>query len=167
MTLEIFRSIKHQNIISLLNLHPILMLLMYSLEIVERNLLLLIPRPFLGPLVAHLRLAPQVNDHRRLPIEYVAVSLVHLAVDSVLGLIDEPEIAHQLAEDVSVGEDAALGDLDGGGVLAFALLPLLDAGEYGVVQEGEAPSLGFFVVVFEDVEALPSDVLPFGHWLLD
>jgi hypothetical protein len=66
-----------------------------------------------------------------------------------------------------VGEDASLRDLHGVGILPLALLPLAHSGESSIVQEGQTPPLGLFIVLLKDVKALALDVLPFGNRFLD
>lgn len=140
---------------------------MNPLQVIERDLFLLISAALLRASVTHFRLASEIYDHGGLPVQNITVAFVHLPVDSVLSLIDEAQIPHQLPKDVAVGKDTPFSDLHGGGVLPLKFFPLLDAGKHREVQERQSPSFRVLVVVVEDVEALPAHVLPLGHWFLD
>ena len=143
------------------------MLLVDEGEVVEGDFCFLGAHAALGALVALLGGALEVDDLGLVDFCHGLEAAVERLEDLVLGLAHVAQVPHQLREDVLVGEDAALGDLDLVGVALGGLLHLLDAGEDGVDLEGEAPPLGLHVVLLQHVDVLAAQVLPLRHRLLD
>lgn len=86
------------------------MLLMDSLQVVQRDSFLFVATAFFRPLITHVGLTSEIDDPGGLLVEHVIEVLVHFLEDSVLHFLNEPEIPHEFSKDMLVSEDAPLGD---------------------------------------------------------
>ncbi len=132
-------------------------------QVVQRNPFFSLSVSLLNPFQAKLRRTPEVNDGLEgTVLDHFGTDL---AVDFIFCLVQVALTVHDLTEDMAVcegrpfrEEDLARLFLDGG-------VPEEGAGVESIELEGEGPSLGVLVVIFEDVASC--HFFPLVHGLFD
>jgi len=164
--------VNHQDLLILLGLpphQPILVLLVYLAQVVQRNRALALSAPLLDPLRAGFGRTADV--YYPVEVYYVVHAdqvVVEVQVDGVLCLVEELGVAHDAGEDVAVGEEGALGDAYALADYLAVLSPLVDSGHEGVDLKGEAPPLGVLIVHAQQVDVLIlPHLLPLAQGLVE
>ena len=136
---------------------------MNSFQIFERNPFLSFSVPLLNSLETDLRRTSEIYDCFQWTI--FGQLGTQTVVDLKLCGLEIAELIHYLSKDMAISKWRALRKMKLFGLLRNGLVPEEGAGVHCIQLEGEGPSLGILVVVFDDVTTCES--LPVIDRLLD
>lgn len=145
-----------------LSVQPVLVFFVQSFQVIQRNWILALSWSFLDSLLTYLGWTTDINNPRKvnylLHLQHVFIAL---QVNFILSLVQDLHVLHDAGENESVAQQRSLWNPDSVALESAVLSPFLQPAHERINLEGEAPTLGIFVVDFEEVDVLvATDILP-------